>query len=269
MDLTILIPTLNEEETIPRIIEIAKSIENQNKGKLHIEVLITDNNSTDSTLSVAKRMGVEATNCEVKGYGANLIHGISKSKSEYVLFADADLSYDLEEGLDLYKKAIENNTDIVIGYRSSDRMEKGSMPFLHKYIGTPILTLIINALYGSNYKDINSGMRVVKKEIFEKQKFISTGMEFASEMLVLAAIKKNSVAQFPVSYRKDKRNRSPHLNTWFDGFRHFIIIFAYSHATFKKIGAILTIFALLPLTLLLLYPIKIGGVVFDYHVMFF
>lgn len=269
MDLTILIPALNEEETISGIVSVANKIKNSNKGTFEVEVLVSDNNSSDSTLSIAQKMGARTTTCEIRGYGANILHGIYKSNSKYVLFADADMSYDLEEGVDLYKKAIEKNTDIVIGCRFSKKMQKGSMPFLHKFVGTPILTKIVNTIYGSRYKDINSGMRVIKKDIFENYKFISTGMEFASEMLVLAAVNNNSVAEYPVSYYKDKRNRSPHLNTWFDGFRHFIIIFAYSYSTFKKIGVVLTLFALFPFTILLFYPLKIGGVVFDYHVMFF
>ena len=220
-ELTILIPALNEEKTIEIVIKKAQKW--LNDRNIDGEILIANNGSTDNTKEVALKNGARVIDIEQKGYGSALISGIENSKGKYIIFGDADDSYNFLEIDGMYDKLKDGN-DIVIGNRYAGKMEKGSMKFSHKFIGTPILSFLIRKKFKLNLNDINCGLRGIKKDAIIKLNCKSSGMEFASEMLIKAAKAKLKIEEIPINFYKDKRNSKPHLKTLQDGVRHLKII---------------------------------------------
>lgn len=220
-ELTILIPALNEEKTIEIVIKKAQKW--LNDRNIDGEILIANNGSTDNTKEIALKNGARVIDVEQKGYGSALISGIENSKGKYIIFGDADDSYNFLEIDGMYDKLKDGN-DIVIGNRYAGKMEKGSMKFSHKFIGTPILSFLIRKKFKLNLNDINCGLRGIKKEAIIKLNCKSSGMEFASEMLIKAAKAKLKIEEIPINFYKDKRNSKPHLKTLQDGIRHLKII---------------------------------------------
>lgn len=220
-ELTILIPALNEEKTIEIVIKKAQKW--LNDRNIDGEILIANNGSTDNTKEIALKNGARVIDVEQKGYGSALISGIENSKGKYIIFGDADDSYNFLEIDGMYDKLKDGN-DIVIGNRYAGKMEKGSMKFSHKFIGTPILSFLIRKKFKLNLNDINCGLRGIKKDAIIKLNCKSSGMEFASEMLIKAAKAKLKIEEIPINFYKDKRNSKPHLKTLQDGVRHLKII---------------------------------------------
>lgn len=220
-ELTILIPALNEEKTIEIVIKKAQKW--LNDRNIDGEILIANNGSTDNTKEIALKNGARVIDVEQKGYGSALISGIENSKGKYIIFGDADDSYNFLEIGGMYDKLKDGN-DIVIGNRYAGKMEKGSMKFSHKFIGTPILSFLIRKKFKLNLNDINCGLRGIKKDAIIKLNCKSSGMEFASEMLIKAAKAKLKIEEIPINFYKDKRNSKPHLKTLQDGVRHLKII---------------------------------------------
>lgn len=220
-ELTILIPALNEEKTIEIVIKKAQKW--LNDRNIDGEILIANNGSTDNTKEIALKNGARVIDVEQKGYGSALISGIENSKGKYIIFGDADDSYNFLEIDGMYDKLKDGN-DIVIGNRYAGKMEKGSMKFSHKFIGTPILSFLIRKKFKLNLNDINCGLRGIKKDAIIKLNCKSSGMEFASEMLIKATKAKLKIEEIPINFYKDKRNSKPHLKTLQDGVRHLKII---------------------------------------------
>jgi glycosyltransferase involved in cell wall biosynthesis len=173
------------------------------------------------------------------------------SYGKYVLFADADLSYPFSN-IGEFKSKIAKGPDLVLGSRFKGHIEKGSMPFLHRYFGTPLLTLLIRMIYGIPTTDCNSGMRMVKKDFYSKLNMRNSGMEWASELLLKTANKKGKYLEVPITFIKDKRQKSSHLSTWSDGWRHLKAIFLLKPQTFAFFMALCLISALLS------YPFSFG-----------
>jgi len=217
MELSIVIPCLNEKDTIGLVVQ--KAMTSLQKLGLQGEVLVSDNGSNDGSVQIANNLGARVVPCSRKGYGNALKSGLSSAAGKYLIMGDADDSYNFAE-IDDFIKYLQKDNDIVIGTRLRGKIEKGAMPFLHRYLGTPVLTFIINMLFGTKISDCNCGMRGVRKDAFEKLNLESSGMEFASEMIIKAGILKLKIKEIPISFYRDKRNRSPHLNTWRDGWRH-------------------------------------------------
>ena len=180
-ELTVVIPCLNEERTIVICIEKCK----QAFKALNIngEVLVVDNGSTDKTSEFATNAGAKVVYCSEKGYGNALRFGFANSNSKYVVMGDADNTYDFLEIPLLWNK-LEPDTDMVTGSRLKGKIEKGAMPLKNRYLGTPVLTFVLNLLYGTKLSDSQCGMRLIKKECLDKIEFKTTGMEFASELFV-------------------------------------------------------------------------------------
>lgn len=216
-DLTVVIPCLNEERTIVTCIEKCK----QAFKALNIngEVLVVDNGSTDKTSEFATNAGAKVVYCSEKGYGNALRFGFANSNSKYVVMGDADNTYDFLEIPLLWNK-LEPDTDMVTGSRLKGKIEKGAMPLKNRYLGTPVLTFVLNLLYGTKLSDSQCGMRLIKKECLDKIEFKTTGMEFASELFVEFAKHKFKIVETPISLYKDIEGRKPHLRPWRDGFRH-------------------------------------------------
>lgn len=217
--LSIVVPCLNEKKTIKKVILDIK----RNLSKYHVnnyEIIIADNGSTDGTLDILKKeKTIRLIKVPVRGYGAALHSGIVNSKGLYVIYADADLSYPFSN-LILFRDTIKMNPDLVLGSRIKGKIVNGAMPFLHRYFGTPILTYLIRIFYRIKTTDCNSGMRMVKKSFYKQLNMRNSGMEWASELLLKTAINKGKYIEVPILFLKDKRERSPHLSTWSDGWRH-------------------------------------------------
>lgn len=256
--LSIVIPCLNEKETIARVIKDAQLHAKKNFGN-NFEIIVSDNGSTDSTLEILKKFQlIQVIHVPVRGYGAALHWGINKAKGKYVLFADADLSYPFSN-LKQLKPLLKQNPDLVLGSRLKGSIQDGAMPWLHRYIGTPVLTLLIRLIYKIPTTDCNSGMRIVKKSFYQTLNMSNSGMEWASELLLKTALKKGKYLETPIRFLKDKRTRSPHLSTWADGWRHlkaiillkpssffiFFVIFLFISVVVYPVSFALTSFALL------------------------
>lgn len=223
IELTILIPALNEETTIEIVIKKAqKWIQDNN---VRGEVLISNNNSIDNTKQIAINNKVRVIDVEKRGYGNAIIEGIKQANGKYIIIGDADDSYNFLE-INEFIDNLDKGYDLVIGNRYY-HMEKGAMKFLHKYIGTPLLTYILNKKYNLKLHDINCGLRAFKKDKILSLNLNCEGMEFASEMIVKAKKAELNIKEIPINFYKDKRNRKSHLNTIKDGFKHVKVIMSF------------------------------------------
>lgn len=245
---TFLLPCLNEEQTIAQVIREAR--EHLNSLDLEFEILVVDNGSYDNSVECALREGARVVTESRQGYGNALRKGISKSKGDFILFADADLSYDLSS-IGLIINHLKSGSDLVIGNRFKGGIENGAMPWLHKYVGNPILSLLGRRIYSISIGDFHCGLRGFRKKALAKIKFTSPGMEFASEMIVKSALNGLRVNEVPTALRKDGRNRKSHLRTWRDGWRH--LIFLLVHAPSR----------------ILLIPFWLGSIVFTILLMLY
>lgn len=219
--LSIVIPCFNEEKTLKVCIEKCFSVFND--LNIEGEVIISDNGSTDNSVSIAESMGAKVVHCDKKGYGNALLAGLNVAQGIYLGMCDADNTYDILEFKN-YVAAIEDNTDMVIGSRLKGFIEDGAMPKLHRYFGTPFLTIVTNILYGTKISDINCGMRLFKKSSFNAINFKSGGMEFATDMIIEFSLHKFNIKEIPISLYKGAQGRIPHLRPFRDGFRHLFLI---------------------------------------------
>ena len=221
MKLSVVIPCLNEEKTIKICIE--KCLKAFKELGIEGEVVVSDNGSIDNSVEISKNAGARVVHCEAKGYGNALKYGFKNATGEYVVMGDADDSYDFLE-IPLLYNALKEDTDMVIGTRLKGNIEQGAMPFAHRYIGTPALTLVLNVLYGTRISDSQCGMRLMKRSSLNEIEFKTTGMEFASELLVEFAKHKFNIVEVPISLHKDAEGRKPHLNPIRDGLRHLFYL---------------------------------------------
>jgi len=222
MKISVVIPCLNEEKTISTCVK--KCVDSFSKLQIEGEVIVVDNGSSDNSASLAQREGAKVISCVEKGYGSAIRCGFEVAQGEYVLMADADNSYDFNAIPDFYNEIIKTNSDMVIGSRLKGRIHKGAMPFLHRYLGTPVLTLILNILYGTKISDSQCGMRMFKKDSLTKIEFKMPGMEFASELLIGFSQAKMKISEIPIEFFKDGRGRKGHLRPWADGKRHLSLL---------------------------------------------
>ncbi len=223
MKLSIVIPCLNEAKTIEKVVNIAY-LSAQKHLQNNFEIIVADNGSTDGTLEkLARIKNIRIINVPIKGYGAALHYGILSTKSDYVLFADADLSYDFKE-IKKFVPFIDKNCDLVSGSRIKGKITPGAMPFSHRFIGTPILTWLIKLIYKISTSDCNSGMRMVKKSFYKKLNMKNSGMEWDSELLIKTALNNGSYIEVPITLHKDQRGKLPHLKSWEDGWRNLKVI---------------------------------------------
>lgn len=214
MYLSYVIPCLNEEETLGLV--VGKAINTINKLQIDGEVIVSDNGSTDQSKIIAQRLGAIVIDCPERGNGNALRFGFAAAKGNYIIMLDADDSYNAEE-IDQFLNELDKGADIVIGSRLRGKMEKGSNPWLHRHIGTPIQTWICNVLFNTKVSDIHSGMRGFRKEMLERWKLDSKGFELCTEMMIKAGITKSKIIEIPINFYKDKRSRLPHLKTWSHG----------------------------------------------------
>ena len=218
MKLTILIPCLNEEETLEKVIKKVKRYLKKNNLENESEILISDNGSVDNSIDIAKNNNVKFCICQDKGYGNAIINGINNANGAYIVMGDADMSYDFEE-IDDFIKYLDEGYDMVIGNRFKGGIEKGAMPFLHK-LGVPFLSYIGNLLFKTPVGDFHCGLRSFKKDKIKKLNLECGGMEFASEIICKAQFYNFRIKEVSIKLYKDQRNKKSHLRTFRDGFRH-------------------------------------------------
>ncbi|MDG5492657.1 glycosyltransferase family 2 protein [Psychroserpens sp. SPM9] len=267
LELSIVMPCLNEEETLGICIKKAQSFLNTNA--VSGEIIIADNGSTDQSIAIAKSLDARVVPVEQKGYGNALKGGINAAHGTYVIMADADDSYDFEALLPFLEK-LREGYDLVMGNRFKGGIEKGAMPFLHKYLGNPVLSFIGRLFFNIKIGDFHCGLRGFSKAAFLQMNLKTTGMEFASEMIVKSKLNKLSITEVPTKLHKDGRSRPPHLNTWTDGWRHLRFLLLYSPKwLFLYPSLILLFFGILASIALIIKPIAIDTVFFDVHTLLY
>jgi glycosyltransferase involved in cell wall biosynthesis len=225
IELTIVMPCLNEAETLAVCID--KALGYLERSGVVGEVLIADNGSTDGSQAIALAHGARVVDIAEKGYGSALIGGIEAARGEYIIMGDADDSYDFAN-LDGFVERLRAGDELVMGNRFRGGIEPGAMPPLHKYLGNPVLSTIGRMLFRSSIKDFHCGLRGFNRAAIQELHLQTTGMEFASEMVVKATLGGRRVSEVPTTLKKDGRSRPPHLRSWRDGWRHlrFLLIFS-------------------------------------------
>lgn len=224
-ELSIVMPCLNEAETIVTCIEKAQAFMRNNN--INGEVVIGDNGSTDGSQKLAKALGAIVINVERKGYGNASRGAIEASKGKYIITADTDDSHDILN-LNPFIEKLRDGFDLVMGNRFKGENKKKSMPFLHRYVGNPILTFLGNLFFKTNLGDFHCGLRGFTREAYNKMELTTTGMEFASEIIVKASLLKLRIVEVPTTVYPSGRNRKAHLRTFPDGWRHLRFLLLYS-----------------------------------------
>jgi hypothetical protein len=227
IELTILMPCLNEAETLAVCIDKARGF--LERSGVVGEVLIADNGSNDGSQLIAEEHGARVVAIPERGYGAALIGGIQAARGRFVIMGDADDSYDFQN-LDAMVEKLREGEDLVMGNRFKGGIKKGAMPFLHKYLGNPVLSFLGRLLFRIPVGDFHCGLRGFSREAMLKLRLKSSGMEFASEMVVKSALHQLKLAEVPTILSKDGRSRPPHLKTWRDGWRHLKFLLLHSPA---------------------------------------
>lgn len=220
-EFTFLLPCLNEERSIEYCInEIKKCID---KNNLNAEILVSDNGSTDESVEIAKRNGARVEICKEKGYGNALINGTIKARGKYCIMGDSDGSYDFFH-LDEFIKYVRQGYDLVVGNRYKGGIEQGAMKLSHRF-GVIALSGIANMFFRTEIKDFHCGLRAFNTDSIKELELSQGGMEYASEMIIMAKIKQLKMIEVPTVLRKDLRKGGSHLRTVKDGIRHVILIF--------------------------------------------
>ena len=225
LELTILMPCLNEAETIE--ICVRKAMGFLQRSGVAGEVLIADNGSTDGSQALAEALGARVVAIPARGYGAALIGGIEAARGRFVIMGDADDSYDFEN-LDGMVERLRGGADLVMGNRFKGGIAPGAMPPLHRYLGNPALSFIGRLFFSIPVGDFHCGLRGFSREAMLSLGLQSTGMEFASEMVVKASLNKLRIEETPTTLKPDGRSRAPHLRTWRDGWRHLRFLLLHS-----------------------------------------
>lgn len=225
VELTILMPCLNEAETLEVCIRKAQGF--LTRSGVVGEVLISDNGSTDGSQRIAESLGARVSHAPERGYGAALINGINDARGRFVIMADADDSYDFEN-LEPFVERLRGGADLVMGNRFKGGIAPGAMPPLHKYLGNPVLSGIGQLFFRPGIGDFHCGLRGFNRDRIRALDLRTTGMEFASEMVVKASLARYRIEEVPTTLKKDGRSRPPHLRSWHDGWRHlrFLLLFA-------------------------------------------
>jgi glycosyltransferase involved in cell wall biosynthesis len=261
MELTILMPCLNEAETVGACVDQALGF--LRRAGVEGEVLVADNGSSDGSPSVAAARGARVVPVRERGYGAALSGGIAAARGRFIIMGDADASYDFAR-LDGFLEELRSGADLVMGNRFKGGIRPGAMPALHRWLGNPLLSHVGRRLFRIQVGDFHCGLRGVNAQSIRALDLRTPGMEFASEMVVRAALEGLKVVEVPTTLSPDGRSRPPHLRTWRDGWRHlkFLLtysprwLFLYPGIGFLALGAVAT-------AVLFPGPLHLGGIGFE------
>lgn len=263
IEVSVVMPCLDEAETLGRCVDKAWAA--LAVHGITGEVVVADNGSVDGSPQVARGRGARVVHVAAKGYGSALAGGIDAARGRYVIICDADASYDIE-GLYPFVRELRQGAELVMGNRFSGGIHEGAMPFLHRYLGNPVLSFLGRLFFKSPVRDFHCGMRGFSKEAINGLRLHTSGMEFASEMVVKATIQGLAIREVPTRLFPDGRSRAPHLRRWRDGWRHltFMLLFSprwlflYPGLFLMAMGAMLGLW-------LFQGPRHIGGVTLDIH----
>jgi len=263
-EFSIVLPCLNEELTVGTCIRKAHQ-GMKSAGVDQYEIIVADNGSIDRSREIAQAEGAIVVDVPQRGYGAALQAGISAACGKYVIMGDADDSYDFTT-LTAFVNRLREGYQLVMGSRFKGEIKKGAMPFLHQYLGNPVLTGFGNLVFGCNLSDFHSGLRGFNREAILVLNLRTQGMEYASEMVIRATLGNLTRTEVPITLYPDGRQRAPHLRTWRDGWRHLRFMLIYSPRwLFLYPGVLLTISGLVITAVLAWGPLKINGIVLDVH----
>jgi glycosyltransferase involved in cell wall biosynthesis len=225
LELTVVLPCLNEAETLAVCVD--KALAALRENGIAGEVVVADNGSTDGSQAIAVEHGARVVPVPMRGYGAALNAGIQAARGKYVLMGDADDSYEFAH-IPRFLAELRGGADLVMGNRFRGGIGPKAMPPLHRYLGNPVLSLLGRVLFRAPIGDFHCGMRAFSKDAYERLQLRTTGMEFASEMVVKASLLGQKMTEVPTTLQKDGRSRPPHLKTWRDGWRHLRFLLMYS-----------------------------------------
>ncbi len=266
-ELTILMPCLNEAETLAGCIDQAQDF--LHRRHIDGEVLIADNGSTDGSTQIATAHGARVVNVPVKGYGAALIEGTRAARGRFVIMGDSDGSYDFA-ALDPFVERLRAGSDLVIGNRFKGGIARGAMPFLHKYLGNPVLSYLGRLFFTIPVGDFHCGLRGYRRDRMISLGLRSRGMEYASEMVVRSALAGHAIAEVPTTLAPDGRSRPPHLRTWRDGYRHLRFLLMLSPRwLFLYPGLVLFGAGTIVQAAILAGPVGWGPVILGIHTMLY
>jgi glycosyltransferase involved in cell wall biosynthesis len=258
---SVVIPCLNEEENIEACVRSALSAMEQ--GGISGEVVVADNDSEDRSAEFARAAGARVVHEPRRGYGSAYLAGFAAARGEYIVMGDADLTYDFEE-IPRFVEELDNGAELVMGDRMKN-IHPGAMPWHHRYIGNPVLTGILNVFFRTGVSDAHCGMRALRRDVLPRLDLRTTGMEFASEMVIRASKEKLRIAEFPIQYHP--RGGESKLSSWRDGWRHlrFLLVHSPTHL-FILPGAVMALLGAL-ISLLVLWQVHIFGRSWDLHTM--
>ena len=267
LELSVVMPCLNENETVA--ICVRKALETLRSSGILGEVIVADNGSTDGSVELAQEAGARVISVAQKGYGNALLGGITAARGQFVVMADADDSYEFSH-IPRFLGELRAGFDLVMGNRFRGGIQPKAMPFLHRYLGNPVLTWIGKIFFHSPCGDFHCGIRGFRKDSFTRMDIRSTGMEFASEMVVKASLLHMNIGEIPTTLAPDGRTRAPHLRTWRDGWRHLRFLLMYSPRwLFLYPGTLLILSGLIGSVILLPGPQVIHGIRFDVHTLLY
>jgi len=264
IQLTLLMPCLNEAETLARCIEKAKL--GLQRAGVPGEILIADNGSTDGSQAIAEKAGARVVSVTAKGYGSALIGGVRAAAGDWILMGDADDSYDFSDIAGFVEK-FQAGDELIMGCRlpvGGGTIAPGAMPWKNRWIGNPVLSFIGRLFYKCPAHDFHAGMRGFTKAAFEKMDLQTTGMEFASEMVIKSTLKGLRISEVPITLHKDGRSRPPHLKPWRDGWRHLRFMLLFSPRwLFLVPGLVLSALGFISAAALSLHDVQLGGVILN------
>ncbi len=263
IEVSVVMPCLNEARTVGRCVE--KAVAALQKMGVRGEVIVADNGSSDDSPAIAEKHGAWVVHVEQRGYGSALQAGIAAARGRYIIMGDADDSYDFS---DLYPfvERLRAGDDLVMGNRFRGGIKPGAMPWLHRYVGNPILTGILNLFFHSPIRDAHCGLRAFRKDAYERLNLHAPGMEFASEMVVRACLAEQKISEVPIVLHPDGRDRPPHLRSFRDGWRHLRFLLLMCPRWLYLIpAAFLMTFGLCLMAWLTPGPRQVGEVVLDVH----
>ena len=263
IEVSVVMPCLNEEATIGTCIEKAQDA----LKKLGIlgEVIVADNGSTDTSVAIAEKMGASVVHQPLRGYGAAYLAGIAAARGKHIVIGDSDNTYDFRE-LAGFLQPLWAGAQLVMGSRFLGEIRPGAMPKLHQYLGNPVLTGILNLLFHAGVSDAHCGMRAFTREAYQQMQLQTTGMEFASEMVIKATKANLKIVEVPITYYP--RGGESKLNSFRDGWRHlrFMLLLSPTYL-FLIPGALFFVTGLIGTVMLLPGPLQIGVFAYDVHVM--
>jgi glycosyltransferase involved in cell wall biosynthesis len=266
-ELTILMPCLDEAATIGSCVAKARGF--LERAGIEGEVLIADNGSQDGSRALAERAGARVIEVTTRGYGAALAGGIAAARGRYIIMGDADDSYDFGQ-LDGFVARLREGYPLVMGNRFRGGIRKGAMPFLHRYVGNPLLSFLGRLLFRTRVGDFHCGLRAFDREAIRSLQLRTTGMVFASELVVKASLAGWRIAEVPTTLSPDGRGRPPHLRTWRDGWRHLRFLLLFSPRwLFLYPGLALLAAGLVLTSALYLTPLHFLGAGLDIHSMLY